>query len=81
MKRNRGGVYRQQAKDIADQYVLYLVTHPGKPSVGWTLVRQGWHPMVVYRKLEAVNRKLRAVLGFGLEYGTSLMTPWLERRT
>ena len=80
MKRDRGdGVNRQQAKDIPTGEVMALLLDPDRPSTGWELVRRGWNPMVVYRKLEAVDRHL-AKNGYRLMYGTSLMTPWLERQ-
>jgi hypothetical protein len=65
-----------QCKDIPDEEVVRLLCDPTKPSAGWTLAKT-YPAKLAYRKLERLADKL-AKRGLRIEYGTSLMTPWLE---
>jgi hypothetical protein len=63
-----------QAKHIPDNLIWFMLTHPEYTNVSWGVgheLSRIYPPMVVYRKLEKFADR-----GY-IEYGTSLMTPWL----
>jgi hypothetical protein len=56
---------------------MELLLRPGFVSVGWELVKQGWPPKLVYAKLSKMGRNWS---GYSLNFGTSLMSCWLDRK-